>query len=79
MGMSDGEPRRVSGSLIGVRAAWTCVVCHAKATTYQLVDAANPTLDLPDGWTQRKGRIYCPDAAAADSLMIQILLRERCL
>jgi hypothetical protein len=64
------EPR---GSLIGVRGHWTCCLCHATATTHQLVDAADPTLDLPVGWHQRKGRTYCP---AATAMSTNLILKE---
>ena len=74
MGMSDGE-RRPFTSLIGVRAIWTCCICHAKVTTYQLVDAADPILDLPKGWRQHKGRTYCSDSSTAVSA--NLILKER--
>jgi hypothetical protein len=70
--MPSGAPRT---SLIGVRAVWTCCICHAKATTYQLVDAADPTIDLPNGWRQLKGRTYCPDATAVQA--IDLIFKER--
>lgn len=66
--------RAPHASLIGVRAAWTCCICHTKVATYQLVDAADPTLDLPPGWRQHKGRTYCPDSSQAST---ELILKER--
>ncbi len=56
-------------SVIGVRAAWTCCVCRAQETTYQIISATDLTLDLPKGWTQRDGRTYCADAAPLSGLL----------
>jgi hypothetical protein len=61
-------------SLIGVRAAWTCCVCRAKAITHQLVDAADRTLDLPKGWYQQDGKTYCPATGLESTGLI---LKER--
>lgn len=61
-------------SLIGVRAVFTCCLCRRKAIAYQLVDAADPTLDLPPGWRQVKGRTYCPDTTAVSA---DLILKER--
>lgn len=78
MAMSDGLNARARAprisSLIGVRAHWTCCICHAKVTTYQLVDAADSTLDLPSGWRQHKGRTYCSDARQEST---ELILKER--
>jgi hypothetical protein len=50
-------------SMIGITAHWKCAVCNVRAVTHQLVNAADPSLDLPPGWRQRKGLVYCPDFA----------------
>jgi hypothetical protein len=51
-------------SMIGVTAHWKCAACDRKTVTHQLVAASDPALDLPPGWRQRKGLIYCPDSIA---------------
>jgi hypothetical protein len=66
--------RILNDSLIGVTAHWTCCVCGAKATTHQLVTVADPSLDLPKGWTQRKGRTYCETLYIESAALI---LKER--
>lgn len=71
MGMSDDAP---IASMIGIRAGWRCCTCHEKAVTHQLVDAGNPALDLPRGWSQRKGRTYCGCTAQAST---DLILKER--
>ncbi len=68
MGMSDSV-RLPRTSMIGVRAAWTCCICRAHATTYQLVNAGDLSLDLPKGWSQRDGHTYCPDVAVQSAYL----------
>lgn len=52
--------RTDAASMIGVTAHWKCAACGAKTVTHQLLAASDPALDLPAGWRQRKGLIYCP-------------------
>jgi hypothetical protein len=56
--------RTDAASMIGVTAHWKCAACGRKTVTHQLVAASDPALDLPAGWRQRKGLVYCPDSAA---------------
>ncbi len=72
MAVSERAPR--GNSLIGIKAIWTCCICRIKAITYQLIDAADPTLDLPKGWRNHKGKTYCSDATPQRT---EIVLKER--
>lgn len=64
--------RTETASMIGVTAHFKCSECGAQATTHQLVRADDPSLDLPAGWTQRKGHTYCPAPCTTN-----LVLKER--
>lgn len=53
--LMDGQ-----GSVVGVRAVWTCAKCKVQSYTYQVVfvrDAA--PLELPMGWSLQDGLSVC--------------------